>query len=339
MSKLKRIAGLAVTVIVGALLSACGMEKADADGTILIRIGHDSGVQHPVQEALLSFEESLEKKSDGKFEVQIYPASQLGNAQELLEQVRRGDVTMGLGASTHFTRTIPEFAVWESFFLFDDAEHAHRVLDGKAGEETLQPLQRMAVTGLGYMEMGFRNFSNNKRPIEEMEDLEGLKIRGYNPIQIKAWESLGMSLTNLSWSELFTSLQQNLIDGQESATTSFYTEKFYEAQDYYTLTKHIYTNYPWYVNTEFLEGLEEEERQLLKQEVATAINLERELMAKEEQQMLDELPGLGVQMNEIADEERHKIGELMNTAIRDEIVKETGEELYDIVMEEVEANR
>ncbi len=336
MFKLRKVKGLLTIGLASILLTACGQS---GDDKIVIRVGHDSGVQHPVQEALLDFEKSLEESSDGKFDVQVYPASQLGNATELLEQVRRGDVAMGLGASTHFTQTTPELAIWESFFLFDDAEHAHRVLDGKAGEETLKPLESMGITGMGYMEMGFRNFSNSKRSIEKVEDLKGLKIRGYNPIQIKAWEPLGVSLTNLSWSELFTSLQQNLIDGQESATTSFYTEKFYEAQEYYTLTKHIYTNYPWYVNTEFLEKLSDEDRGVLESEIAKAIDKERELMAKYEEEMLEKLPDLGVKVNELSSDERKKMGVIMNEAISKDIINQTGEELYNMVMEEVEANR
>ncbi|WP_303968573.1 TRAP transporter substrate-binding protein [Sporosarcina ureae] len=336
MFKLGKLKGLLTIGLASVLLIACG---ESGDDKIVIRVGHDSGVQHPVQDALLEFEKSLEEKSDGKFDVQVFPASQLGNATELLEQVRRGDATMGLGASTHFTQTTPELAIWESFFLFDDAEHARRVLDGKAGQETLKPLESMGITGLGYMEMGFRNFSNSKRPVEKVEDLKGLKIRGYNPIQIKAWEPLGVSLTNLSWSELFTSLQQNLIDGQESATTSFYTEKFYEAQEYYTLTKHIYTNYPWYINTEFLGKLSDEDRSLLESEVAAAIDKERELMAKNEEEMLEELPGLGVEVNELSMGERQKMGKIMNEAISKDIIDQTGKDLYDMVMEEVEANR
>jgi len=345
MFKQKKLKTLFAVGLIGAMLSGCSQSDGKASGNsgngdkIVIRVGHDSGIQHPVQEALVEFEKSLEEKSNGKFDVQIYPASQLGSATELLEQVRRGDAAMGLGASTHFTQTTPELTVWESFFLFDDPEHAHRVLDGKAGKETLKSLENMGITGLGYMEMGFRNFSNSKRPIEQADDLKGLKIRGYNPIQIKAWEPLGVSLTNLAWSELFTSLQQNLIDGQESATTSFYTEKFYEAQKYYTVTNHIYTNYPWYVNTKFLDGLSDEDRQLLEREVKSAIDLERELMAKHEVEMLEELPKNGVEVNELNQAEREKMGKIMNKAISEDIVGKTGQELYDMVMEEVEANK
>lgn len=345
----KGLVWLMIVVMVCGLFAGCGQKaektggdegkKAAAGETIEIRIGHESNVQTPAHKALLEFEKAVEEKSEGRIDIKIFPASQLGKAMDMLEQVRRGDIEMSLGASTLFTQTVPEFAVWDSFYLFDDAAHAHRVLDGKAGKELMKPLEEMGLTGLGYMEIGFRNFSNSKRPINTAEDVKGLKIRGYNPIQIKAWESVGVSLTNLSWAEVFTSLQQNLIDGQECATTSFFTAKFYEAQKYWSLTKHIYTNYLWYGNTKFMDSLSAEDRQLLETEIKAAIDLERELMTKQEEETLAKLPDLGIEINEVPVAERQKMGKIMNEAVKEEIVGKCGQEIFDMVMKEVEAER
>lgn len=325
------------TILLFLVLAACG--NANGESTIKLRIAHDSSASHPSNIALQEFEKNVEEKTDGEIDVEIFPASQLGNATEILEQVRRGDAEMGLGASTHFTNLIPELAIWESFYLFDDVNHAHQVLDSDIGELTMEPLEDLDLTGLGYMEIGFRNFSNNKQPLETMEDFNGIKIRGYNPLQIKAWESLGVSLTNLAWDELFTSLSQNLIDGQESATTSFYDEKFYEAQNYWSLTKHMYTNYLWYANQEFMEDFSDENKNIIQEEVRKAIDYERELMAELEIETLDKLPDEGVEINEVPLEERRKMGEKMNEEIQDEIIEQTGQDLYEQVMEGVEKYR
>ncbi|MTI65113.1 MAG: TRAP transporter substrate-binding protein [Firmicutes bacterium] len=342
------LACLVIVTLVCSLFAGCnqGSEKAASDEKgslkgekIQIRIGHESNVQTPAHKALLEFEKSVEEKTDGRIDIKIFPGSQLGKATDMMEQVRRGDIEMSLAASTLLTPSLPEFAVWDSFYLFDNAAHAHRVLDGKAGKELMKPLKKKGLTGLGYMEIGFRNFSNSKRAINTAEDINGLKIRGYNPLQIKAWESVGATLTNLSWSEVFTSLQQNLIDGQECATTSFYTAKFYEAQEYWSLTKHIYTNYLWYANSKFMNKLSAEDRKLIEEEAKVAIDLERELMAKQEKETLEKLPGLGVKVNEVPLKERQKMGKVMNEAVKEDIISKCGEDIYNMVMSEIEAER
>ncbi|GIO20266.1 ABC transporter substrate-binding protein [Oceanobacillus oncorhynchi subsp. incaldanensis] len=334
---MKKIALNICVILIFLVLAACG--DANGEGNVKLRIAHDSSASHPTNIALQEFAENVEERSEGEISIELFPASQIGNATEIMEQVRRGDAEMGLGASTHFTSLIPELAVWESFYLFDDAEHAHRVLDSEIGELTMEPLEDFNLTGLGYMEIGFRNFSNNKQPLETMEDFNGIKIRGYNPLQIKAWESLGVSLTNIAWDELFTSLSQNLIDGQESATTSFFDENFYEVQDYWSLTMHSYTNYLWYANQEFMNDLSDEHREIIEEEINNAIEHERELMDELEVETLEQLPDEGVEINEVPLEERHKMGEQMNEAIQKDIIEQTGQELYDQVMEGIEDYR
>ncbi len=344
MWKMNKVAWFAIVLLVGGILSGCGdsasgsVDKSKSD-KVEIRIGHDSGINHPAHKALLEFEKSVEEKSDGRIDVKLFPTAQLGTVMDMMEQTRRGDIEMSFGASTLFSQTIPEFAVWESFYLFDDAAHAQRVLDGKAGTELLKSLENKGLTGIGFMEMGFRNFSNSKRPIESLEDLKGLKIRGYSPIQIKGWESVNVSLTNLAWPEVFTSLQQNLIDGQESATTSFYEAKFFEAQKYWSLTNHIYTDYLWYSNKEFMDELSAEDRQLIEEEAKVAIDLERASIAKNEEETLKLLKDAGININEVSLEEKYKMGEIMNKAVKEDIIAKTGQELYDLVMEQVEAER
>lgn len=344
MGTIKKSKMLVAALLVGGVLAGCGSDasKGDSkskDDKIEIRIGLDSGVQHPAHKALLDFEKSVEEKSDGRIDIKLFPASQLGTVMDMMEQTRRGDIEMAFGASTLFSQTIPEFAVWDSFYLFDDAEHAHKVLDGDAGKLIMEQLESKGLTGLGYMEMGFRNFSNSKRPIESLEDLKGLKIRGYSPIQIKGWESLGVSLTNLAWPEVFTSLQQNLIDGQESATTSFYEAKFFEAQKYWSLTNHIYTDFLWYGNQKFMDSLTDEDRKLIEDEAKVAIEQERAMIEEEEKATLTLLKDSGVEINEVSLEERRRMGEIMNEAVKQDIIDKTGQELYDKVMDQVEAER
>ncbi len=315
-------------------------EKPEATGEkVVIKIAHDNNTQEAGHKAFEKFGEIVSAETDGRISVEIYPGGQLGSVQDAFEQTRRGDIDMSVAATTLFTQTIPEFAVWDSFFMFDDAEHAYRVLDGKAGQEMMKPLEPMNLVGLGYMEIGFRNFSNSKHPIVKAEDVAGLKIRGYSPMQIKAWEAAGATLTNLAWAEVFTSLQQNLIDGQESAVASFYNAKFYEAQKYLSLTNHIYTNWLWYANKDFMDALTPEDRTIIEAAAKEAINYDRALLAEDQEATLAKLPELGVEVNELPFEERQKLGDLMNNAVKDDIIEMCGQEIYDMVNEQIEAER
>ena len=281
----------------------------------------------------------MEEASNGEIDVVILSGGTMGSVQDTFEQCRRGDIEISGSTTSNFATAIPEFAVWESFGLFDDEAHAKRVLESDAGKQLMEPLERHNLVGMGYMELGFRNFSNSKRPIETLDDLKGLKIRGYNSIQIKAWEALGLNTTSVSWGELFTSLQQKMIDGQECAMTSFYTEKFYEAQDYWSLTRHVFTNYLWYANKDFMDSLSEEHRQILMDCAQEAIDYNWELNIETEQSTLDQLRAEGFAVNDVSLEVRREMGRIMNDAIREDIVALCGQEIYDMVMDTVEEQR
>lgn len=328
------LTALILTGIIG--LMGCGKEK---DDTLSVRIAHDNNVNTPIHKAFLKYEELVEERSGGKIDIIILPGAQMGSVQDAFEQCRRGDIEMSGSTTSNFTQAIPEFAAWESFYMFDDSAHAKRVFESETGKKMMEPLNRMDLEGIGYMELGFRNFSNSKHPITKAEDLKNLKIRGYNPIQIKAWESLGVNTTSVSWNELFTSLQQKMIDGQECATSSFYTEKFYEAQDYWSLTKHIFTNFLWYANKDFMETISEEDRTILLECAQEAIDYSWELADEAVEETLQKLEDEGIQINEVDVQARHEMGETINAAIKNDIVSLCGEDVYNMVMDAVEEQR
>lgn len=321
------------------LLCFCGCSTQIKQDVKQIRIAHDNGIQTPIHKAFLHFEKLVEEKSDHQIDVILFPAAQMGSVIDTYEQVRRGDVEMSATTTSNLVSSIPEFSIWESFYMFDDADHAKRVLEGPAGIEMMEPLERMNLKGIGYMALGFRNFSNSKRPIIEAKDVKGLKMRGYNPLQIAAWSAVGAAPTSVSWNELFTSLQQKLIDGQECAINSFYLEKFYEAQKYLSLTKHIFTNFLWFANAEFIESLSKEEYDIIMESAKEAIDYNWQLVSEIEQDTLKLLEESGIEINELDQDARREMGEKMNHAIKDEIVKMCGEEVYNSVFEEIEKAR
>ncbi len=333
----KRVVSLFLVVLLAmSLFSGC---RKCSDNTVCVKIAHDNNVNTPLHKAFLKFEELVEERSNGEIDVIIFHSGQMGSVQDTFEQCRRGDIQMSGSTTSNFTRALPEFSVWESFFMFDDADHAKRVFESEAGKKMMEPLDRMDLEGIGYMELGFRNFSNSKAAVNAVKDLKGLKIRGYNPIQIKAWESLGVNTTSVSWNELFTSLQQKLIDGQECATNSFYTEKFYEAQSHWSLTRHVFTNFLWYANKDFMASLSDEHREIILECAKEAIDYNWELANKTEGETLDKLAEHGVQINEVDADVRKEMSDIVNSAIKSDIVNQCGDEIYNMVMNTLEQER
>ncbi|CAH6972875.1 TRAP-type C4-dicarboxylate transport system, periplasmic component [Vibrio chagasii] len=304
----------------------------------VIRLAHDSQETSPVHKAMLHFEKELESRSNGELEVEIYPARQLGDVRETTELVQQGNLQMTFGASVLLSPYVPEFNVLDVFYLFEDETQAHKALDSdKIGKPLLNSMESKGFHGLGFMEVGFRSITNNKQPINSIEDLNSLKIRSAsNPTQISAWKSVGTAPTPLSWGEIFTSLQQGLINSQESAVYSIYAERFYEAQEYLSLTNHIYTNYVLFMNKEFWDSLPSDQQALINEVSQETIAVQRDLAAKQNQEVIKELEAKGMTVNVVPTDVRAQMKEKMNAAVYQELRSKTGEALFDSVITEIE---
>lgn len=305
----------------------------------VIRLAHDSKENSPLHQALLVFEQQVEAVSNGRLAVEIYPGGQLGGVRETTELVRQGNLQMTTGASVLLISIVPEFSILDRFYLFDSLEHAHLSLDHEeVGELLLEQMADKGLHGLGYMEVGFRSITTNRRPIEQLEDLQDLKIRAAsNPVQIDAWEAVGTAPTPLSWSEIFTSLQQGLINTQESAIYSIYAERFYEAQRYLSITEHIYTNYVVFMNRSFWDGLAPDDQSLIEAAARTSITRQRELAAEQNRQIITELENFGMQVNRVSEEVRAEMKTRMNKSVESELRLRTGPELHDRILQKIAA--
>ncbi|WP_339386581.1 TRAP transporter substrate-binding protein [Vibrio caribbeanicus] len=304
----------------------------------VIRLAHDSQETSPVHKAMLYFEKEIEARSNGKLEVEIYPARQLGDVRETTELVQQGNLQMTFGASVLLSPYVPEFNVLDLFYLFDNREQAHKALDSeKIGKPLLNAMNSKGFHGLGFMELGFRSITNNKRPINSLDDLKGLKIRSAsNPTQISAWKSVGTAPTPLSWGEIFTSLQQGLINAQESSIYSIFAERFYEAQKYLSLTNHMYSNYVLFMNKEFWDSLPAEQQALISEVSKSTIAKQREFAGEQNQNVIKDLKSKGMMVNVVPDEVRSIMKAEMNGAIYQDLRSKTGEALFDKVVAEIE---
>ncbi len=322
---MKLTQALAACIGLGVASSAAAQET--------IRIGHATPETSPIHEALLYFEEELESRSNGEIQVELFPGGQLGSVREMTELVQSGNITMTTGASVHLSSAVDELAVLDQFLLFESVKDARSTLDGEAGDAIAAAMEERGLKNMGFMELGFRSFTNSRAPLDSYESFEGLRMRSAdNPIAIAAWRSVGAVPVPLAWGEIYSSLQQGLIDGQESALSSMIIERFFEVQDYVSLTGHIYWPELWMADLAWFEGLTEAQQGLVEEVAAETVDLQRDLTAAANDATLDELREAGLAVNELPAEDKARLGATMNAAIEADIRAKVGDEFYDAFM-------
>jgi len=187
------------------------------------------------------FKELIEVRSKGDIRVRIYHSKSIGNETEILQQVQMNTVQMAIITAGPFDTFDPIVRVVNYPFLFRNHAQADAVLDGPLGAEVLKSLEGSGFKGLCFSENGFRNLSNNRRPVRVPADVEGLKIRVMASALHKAvWQRLGANPTPMPW-PIYTELEQGVIDGQENPLWVMVEYRLYEIQKYMTLTRHVYS--------------------------------------------------------------------------------------------------
>ena len=204
----------------------------------------------------------LEEYSGGEMTLDIYPNSQLGNERDLMENVGMGVQEMCLISTGPIPNFVPDFAVLDLPYLFDDAEQAYEVLDGEIGTSLLKQLESQGIYGVGFWECGFRDVTNNKKEIVTPDDLKGMKIRTMeNNVHMATYNALGATATPMAWSEIFTALQQGTVDGQETPIQIIASAKVYEVQKYTSMIGLFYSPCVLMISQDIYNGLTEEQKE------------------------------------------------------------------------------
>jgi tripartite ATP-independent transporter DctP family solute receptor len=228
---------LLLSVLVGCF---CAMPLT-AFGAMTIKLGvvtKPGSAQNIVAE---KFKELVAQRSGGDINVKIFHSQSIGNETEILQQIQMNTIQMGIVTVGPFDTFDPIVRVVNYPFLFKSNEQADEILDGPLGQEILTSLEGSGFKGLCFSENGFRNLTNNKRPVHSPEDVAGLKIRVMNSVLHKTiWQALGANPTPMPW-PIYTELEQGVIDGQENPLWVMEVYKFYEIQKYMTMTRHVYS--------------------------------------------------------------------------------------------------
>jgi tripartite ATP-independent transporter DctP family solute receptor len=262
-----------------------------------IKLAHGLNVNHSVHKAMVKMGEDLAALSGGKLLLEIYPSQQLGTERECLELLQIGSLDMTKVSAGIMENFAPKMKIFGLPFLFRDREHSFSVLDGPIGRQLLDEGEKYWLKGLGYYDAGSRSFYTKEKPINTPEDLFGLKIRVMESVTaMEMVRSLGGSPTPISWGELYTSLQQGVVDGAENNPPSFYLSRHYEVCKFYSLDEHTVLPDVLIIGTHTWNKLSEEERQWLQEAVDKSVLYQRILWAKAEAEALAEVQKAGVKV-------------------------------------------
>ncbi|MGX5219308.1 TRAP transporter substrate-binding protein [Pseudomonas sp. S9] len=327
------IAGLTAAVLLSPLATFAA--HADDIRPRMIRFGYGLNEDSNQGRAAKLLAEEVAKASGGKLKVRTFGAASLGPDNQMQNALIGGAQEMMVGSTATLVGISKEMAVWDTPFLFSSAEQADKVLDGPVGREIMDKLEDKGLVGLVYWENGFRNMTNNVRPINKMEDFDGIKLRVMpNPVFLETFKLMGANAVPLPFSELFTALETKAVDGQENPFNTILSSKFFEVQKYLTITNHVYS--PWIVTASkrWWDGLSKTEQDIIMQAAVKARDFERKDTREEAAKALAQLKENGMQINEISPAEIERMREKAQPAIQ-QVTDTVGQQLFDQVQAEV----
>jgi tripartite ATP-independent transporter DctP family solute receptor len=311
-------------------------KSSGENGTKLMKLAVATNKDRSLTKGLEKFREIIESESNGTIQVEVYPSSQLGGDREVFEALQFGSIqgaTMSTGPIGQFA---PRFNVFDLPFLFPNTEIAYEILDGPIGEELLGDLDKLNVIGLNYWENGFRHLTNDVREVRTPADVQGLKIRTLeNNLHIDIWTELGANPTPMAFTELFSGMQQGVVEGQENPIGNVTGSKFYEVQKYLTMTGHVYNASPFLISKDFWDSLTAEEKKMVKEAADEARDYQRELNQKEEEDGYKFLVENGMSIVELTDAEKEKFVEQVKPVYK-KYKSSIGNELVDNLLAEIE---
>ncbi len=264
------------------------------------------------------FAELVDKKSNGKLKVSLYPGGTLGGEAQLAASLQGGILEMSMMGPGLLTGMDKDFGVFDTPFLFDNFKEVDATLDGPVGKRLLDKLPEKGLIGLSYWDHGFRILTNSRRPVATMEDIKGLKIRVQQiPVFINMFNALGASAVPMPFTELFTALETGAVDGQENPFISVEVTKFYEVQKYASNTRHAYSPLLVLASKKFWDQLSDDERGILLDAANETKPYQRETSRKMDAQAVETLKSDGMEINDVSQEERVRMRDHLKPVIEE----------------------
>lgn len=347
------VAALAVSVVTGcggssspsksgsASASASGSTSAAAaGGEYAMKSGSTTPDTHPYNLGMNRLNELLQEKTNGAVSVDHFGSSQLGGERDLIEGLQLGSVQMCCISTAPLSGFTDSFLVFDLPFIFETNEQARAVMDSDVGTEILNSVEDQGLVGVCWFENGFRNVTNNVRPINKPEDLKGLKIRTMeNQMHMAAFQIMGADPTPMAMGEVFTALQQGTIDGEENPVPIVESNKLDEVQKYNSLTGHLFSPAPVFISKDYYDGMPEEYQKAVMEAGKESVEYQRE--------QIDEQTASGIEvMKERTGMETNEVDKSLfkdaTAPLYDQYIKDesgcVNPDIYNRVMEVVKAN-
>ncbi len=275
--------------------------KVVADGashTIKFGIGLSKG--SPQDLSVEYFKDILDKRTKGRLKVNVFTDSQVGDDNQMMSALQSGTLEMTYPSTSPAASIVPQLSLFDLPFLFPTPEAADKVLDGPIGQKMLDGFKGSGIKALAFSENGYRELTNDKRPVTSPADVKGLAVRVMeNPIQVDIWKALGANPTSMAFGEVFSALQQGVVDGQENPWNTILTSKFYEVQKYASDTRHVYSPFIIMISEKFFNGLSPQDQEIVQQAAYAARDYERTVSREFSDYAKQQLKAKGMKINDL----------------------------------------
>ncbi len=324
---------LTLTLLAAAF--AAGLAATPATAQQRLRIAGNFALDHSSTLSVEQFKKEVEASTKGALIIETFPNMQLGGAQENVSQTRAGTIAMTWVGMAFLSRTVPELEAVSLPFMFPTREVAYKVMDGPMGDVINGKLADKGFVALGYMELGPRQVTNNVRPIKSVADLKGLKIRLQpNETHLATFKALGANALSMDIKEVYSAMQQNVIDGHENPYNLILASRFFEVQKYVSNTAHFFDFIAVVANKKAIDSLKPEFQAAIKTAMKNAVATQRAAAAKNDADALAELQKKGMQYDVMPPAEIAKMRQ-MTSGVIDDVKKRIGADLVDRALAEV----
>jgi TRAP-type transport system periplasmic protein len=327
-------AGLAATLVASVALPAHAQISERT-----IRISNGVAEDHPVGDGVDAFIQCADERTGGAWTINAFWSSALGDDLQATQALRSGIQEMVITSTSPIVGIVPALGVFDLPFLFANEAEADAILDGEFGDYIADMMPEAGLVNLAWWENGFRNLTNSIRPVDSLEDFEGMRVRVMqNNIFLDTFQTLGANAMPMAFGEVFTALETRAIDAQENPVVTIDTSQFYEVQDYLSLTRHAYTPFMVLFSGPIFNTYSEEEQQILVECAEIGRDVQRAAGRALTEESLARVTEAGMQVNEVPEEALAAIRE-QTAAVYDRFADEIGPEVVQRMQDELAAIR
>ena len=319
------VQNLSVYVLIVILVLSC----RSSDNIEKLRLAHGLDTSHPVHLGMVHMAEQLSELSNGKMTMQIYPSGQLGSERECLELLQVGSLDVTKVSAAVMENFAPIYEILSLPYVFESREHAYNVLDGSIGNMFLEQGSKFRLRGLCFYDAGSRSFYTKEKPIGNPEDLKGLKIRVQrSKTAVEMINTFGGTPTPIPWGELYTALQQGVVDGAENNPPSFFLSRHFEVCKYYSINEHTSVPDVLLIGTNTWDRLSDKQKDWVTEAARRSSQYQRKVWLASEERCLKEMIDKGVQVSYPEKESfAGKVWEMKKKYMQDETIRTVMEQI------------